>query len=373
MELTIAKDELLRALQRTHGVADRKGSMAILQNVLLEADASGKLRAAATDLYLGVSAQCEAQVAEPGAVAVGARVLLDIVKRLPEGEVALASDGGSAQIRCGSVRYKLTAAPGEDFPPLPNPGEAAFVAVPVEALKELIARTAYSMSTDDTRPHLAGALFEAEGERLRMVTTDGHRLSKAERPVGGLQASFSMLVPHKGVAELRRLIEAARAAEGEEAVVEVAQEGAHAFFRADDVLLGVKLTEERFPPYEKVIPSSHSRRVVLSREAFREALGRMSLLTPGKSDGVKLELAPGSLTVAAESPELGEGREELQVDFAGDPLAIGFNARYLMDVLGALPHDEVVFELGGELDPGVLRPAGEDEQRFVGVVMPMRL
>ncbi len=372
MELTIARDELLRGLQRTHGVADRKGSMAILKNVLIEAEPQNGLRMAATDLYLGVSAHCEAEVAQGGAMAVSAQILLDIVKRLPAGDVALSQNGDAAQLVCGRVRYRLSSAPGEDFPPLPNPQEATFSPVPVEAIKELVARTGYSMSTDDTRPHLAGALFEADGGRLRMVTTDGHRLSKAEHPLPEETAGFSMLLPHKGVGELRKLLDSVRSAGEEGAFVEVAQEGAHAFFRADGVLLGVKLTEESFPPYEKVIPSRHSRRVRLAREAFRDALGRMSLLTPGKSDGVKLDLKPGVLAVAAESPEFGEGREELEVDFAGDPLQVGFNARYLMDVLGALPHDEVVFELGGELDPGVVRPLGE-EDRFVGVVMPMRL
>ncbi len=372
MELTITRDELLRGLQRTHGVADRKGSMAILQNVLLETDGADGLHVAATDLYLGVTARCEANVAQEGSIAVSARVLLDIVKRLPSDEVSLARDGDATQLVCGRVRYRLATAPGEDFPPLPHPQQAAFVSVPVEALKELIARTSYSMSTDDTRPHLAGALFEANEGRLRMVTTDGHRLSKAESPLPDGTESFAMLLPHKGVAELRKLIDSLRPSDEEAPVVEIAREGPHAFFRADDVLLGVKLTEENFPPYEKVIPSGHARRVRVAREAFRDALGRMSLLTPGKSDGVKLDLQPGILAVAAESPELGEGREEVEVDFAGDPLQVGFNARYLMDVLGALPHDEVVFELGGELDPGVLRPAGE-EDRFVGVVMPMRI
>src|SRR5687767_7513316 len=213
MELTISKRNFLRGLARTHAVADRKSSMPILSNILISTDGPSTIRFSATDLYLGVSATIDAQVKKGGTVAVSARTLFDIVKNLPEGDVSLTvGSNHAAEIKAGKVRYRIPGMPGEDFPPLPVAGDAAFAAIDADMIGALIAKTQYSMSTDDTRPHLAGALFEGDGKVVRMVTTDGHRLSKAEHKVGdGGMLNFSMLVPAKGIAELKRVIEDARA------------------------------------------------------------------------------------------------------------------------------------------------------------------
>jgi DNA polymerase-3 subunit beta len=267
--------------------------------------------------------------------------------------------------------------PGDDFPPLPNPGDLPFADLDVAVLGELIGLTSYSMSSDDTRPHLAGTLFEGDGKVVRMVTTDGHRLSKAEHrlPEGSKMASFTMLVPHKGVNELKRLLEDAKAAaKGDEGPLEVGvgSKAGNAFFRREDILLSVKLADEQFPPYGKVIPQQQSRRVVAARPRLVEALRRISLVANDKSGGVQLHLEPGMLRIQSQNPDVGEGSEELDVDYAGDPLNIGFNARYLLDALAAITHDEVALELSGELDPGVIKPVGEGTD-FVGVIMPMRI
>jgi len=378
MELTIQKKNFLRGLARTHSVADRKSSMPILSNILLSTDGPSTLRLAATDLYLGVSATAPADVKRGGTVAVAARTLFEIIKNLPDGDVKwTVGDNHAAEIRCGKVRYKIPGMPGEDFPSLPSPGEAAFADLDAERLGDLVARTQYSMSTDDTRPHLAGALFEGDGKLVRMVTTDGHRLSKAEFRLadGSGMLNYSMLVPNKGIAELRRLIEDARAdrAKGDEAplTVGIATAGSNAFFRRDGVQLSVKLADEQFPPYSKVIPQQQDKRVVASRSGLIEALRRISLVASDKSGGVKLAIAPGTLRITSENPDVGEGSEELDVDYAGEPLMIGFNARYLLDVLSALSEDSVALELSGELDPGVIKPAADAD--FVGVIMPMRI
>jgi DNA polymerase-3 subunit beta len=379
MELTISKRNFLRGLARTHGVADRKSSMPILSNILLSTESTGTLRLAATDLYLGVTATTEAQVASGGTVAVAARTLFDIVKNLPEGEVQwTVGPNHAAEIRCGKVKYRIPGMPGDDFPPLPSPGKAEFVDLDAELVGDLIAKTQYSMSTDDTRPHLSGALFEGDGKVLRMVTTDGHRLCKAEHKLEGSMLNFSMLVPNKGVGELRRLIDDVKAeqkkAEGEATPrVGVATTGGNAFFRGSDVLLSVKLADEQFPPYSKVIPQQQNRRVVCVRQALLDSLRRISLVSSDKSGGVRLVVEPGTLRIVSENPDVGEGSEELDVDFAGDPVTIGFNAKYLVDVLSALNDDEVMLELSGELDPGVIKPAGDAASEFVGVVMPMRI
>jgi DNA polymerase III subunit beta len=190
--------------------------------------------------------------------------------------------------------------------------------------------------------------------------------------------NFGMLVPNKGIGELRRLLEDARAdkpAKGEEqatVVVGVATQGGNAFFRREGIQLSVKLADEAFPPYGKVIPQSQDKRVVCSRSQLVEAMRRISLVSSDKSGGVRLMLTEGSLRVVSENPDVGEGSEELDVDYAGEPLTIGFNAKYVLDVLAALSDDEVALEFSGELDPGVIKPAS-DATLFVGVVMPMRI
>lgn len=376
MELTISKKNFLRGLARAHGVADRKSSMPILSNVLLSTEGKGGLRLSATDLYLGVTAVATADVKKPGTVAVSARTLFDIVKNLPDGEVKwTVGENHAAEVRCGKVRYRIPGMPGGDFPSLPSTS-AAYQDLPADALAELIARTQYSMSTDDTRPHLAGALFEGEGRVVRMVTTDGHRLSKAEHTLGeGPALSFSMLVPSKGIAELKRVLEDAKAdrQKGEEGapMLSVATGGGNAFFKREGLQLSVKLADEQFPPYAKVIPQHQERRAFVPRPLLVEALRRISLVASEKSGGVRLSLEPGILKITSENPDVGEGSEEIDVEYAGQPVTIGFNARYLVDVLTALVHDEIALELSGELDPGVIKPKGSND--FVGVIMPMRI
>ena len=380
MELTISKRNFLRGLARTHGVADRKSSMPILSNILLTTEDTGTLRFAATDLYLGVAATAPAEIKKGGSIAVAARTLFDIVKNLPEGDVQwTVGPNHAAEIRSGKVRFRIPGMPGDDFPPLPAPQNVEFSSIEVDLLADLIGKTSYSMSTDDTRPHLAGALFEGEGRVVRMVTTDGHRLSKCEHRLrdSSPMVNFSMLVPNKGINELKRLLEDAKAdkpAKGEDAgpvTVGVATLGGNAFFRREGVQLSVKLADEQFPPYAKVIPQNQDKRVVVSRASLVEAMKRISLVSSDKSGGVRLMLQPGSLRVVSENPDVGEGSEEVDVDYAGEPLTIGFNARYVQDVLGALGDDEVALEFSGELDPGVIKPATDED--FVGVVMPMRI
>ncbi len=378
MELTIDKQQFLRGLVRTHGVADRKSSMHILSNVLLSAEGTDRLRLSATDLYLGVTALVPGSIKKGGTIAVAARTLFEIVKNLPEGEVAWKlSDSHAVELSCGKVRYRIPAMPGEDFPPLPNPGDADFAHLEASVLANLIALTQYSMSHDDTRPHLAGTLFEGDGKVVRMVTTDGHRLSKAEHRVSSKASmmNFSMLVPHKGISELKRLLDDVKAAKGkgdESTTIGIATAGGNAFFLRDDLCLSVKLADENFPPYSKVIPSKQSRTIVAARAALVEALRRISLVANDKSGGVQLLLEPGTLRIQSQNPEVGEGSEEVDVDYAGEELRIGFNARYLLDALSALPDDEVAIELSGERDPGVIKPVG-DGTEYIGVIMPMRI
>lgn len=378
MEIVVAKKDLLRLVARCQGVADRKSAMPALSNVLLTAEGN-LLRVSATDMYLGLTGQTSAEVTTAGAIAVQARDLHDRIKAMPEGPISLASSGaGQAVIKAAGSprRFTVPAIPGTDFPVLPQPDPASpQLTLPVDLLSKLIARTHFSISTDETRAHVNSALFEWSGDRVRMVTTDGHRLSKMEATVDGLSATATMLIPLKAVNELRRLADDAKA-DGKETdqSVSIRQSGPNAFFDIGGMRFNVKLVDAQFPPYQQVIPKTTDRTVRAPRKAFADALDAVRIAASERTGGVKLTTTNGLLRITSESPESGHGFDEIPVDFAGNDLTIGFNAKYFIDVLGALDDEEVLLGVSGELDPAIIRPATEsDKESFVAVVMPMRI
>ncbi len=383
MHVVVSKKDLQRMLERCQGVADKKSTMPVLGNVLLEASGN-ELRLAATDLYLAVSGSIPAEVERPGSLAVGARDLLERVRFMPEGgQISIVvNEGAVASIRAvGSPRgYTLHGIPGEEFPSLPDPDPSVHpLELGVDALSELIAATHFSISPDETRLHLNSALFEWEGERVRMVTTDGHRLSKCEVRAGSTESSSSMLIPLKGIQELRRLCHEARnePGRGEDAeapTLQMLQSGPNAFFRLAGFQFSVKLVDAQFPPYQQVIPASSERLTRAPRLALYDALKAVSVAASDRTGGVKLGLSGGKLRVESESPDSGQGFDELAVEYDGPELTIGFNARYFLDVLAAMADDEVVIGLSGELDPAVLKPGTERaDASYLAVVMPMRI
>ena len=388
MELTVAKKDLLKIVARMQGVAERKSTMPVLANVLLAVDGPNALRLAATDLYLSLLGRVAADVTKPGSVAVSAKDLFERVKMMPDGPVVIATqDNATTTLKAaGSARrYTLRGMPGDDFPPLPQPAEGSpTLALDVEVLSELIQKTHFSISTDETRAHLNSALFEWEGDTVRMVTTDGHRLSKVDVKVSGRQASATMLIPLKAIHELRRLCDEMIAegpvtgADGEKKKPEllITQSGSSAFFQGAGMTFSVKLVDAQFPPYSQVIPQSSDKVVRAPRVAFAEALKAVSVAASERTGGVKLTLTKGSMRITSESPESGDGFDEIPVEYAGPNMSIGFNAKYFLDVLASVTDEEVAISLSGELDPAVLRPAGAtttSDRQFLAVVMPMRI
>jgi DNA polymerase-3 subunit beta len=377
MEFVVSKREFVKGLARVQNVADKKSAMPILTNVLVTSDGASGLRLAATDLLLSVASAVPADVRKGGSIALPAKAIFDVVKTLPEGDVTVVvGPNFSARVMGGRRRFELVGMPGQDFPTLPTPGKAELREMPVDALSDLIALTSFSMSTDDTRPHLAGALLESDGVTLRMVTTDGHRLSKAERKAKTAgRGSLSLLIPAKGIHELKRLLDEIRAEKkGDEAgpgTIAVGQAGSNVFLRRDGTTMAIKLVDAAFPAYQQVIPTASVRSARVSRSGLLDALRAVSLVSSDRSSGVKLQFAPGKLTISSENPDLGAGTDEMEAELTGTDLTIGFNSRYLIDVLSALNADDVVLELSGELDPGVVKPSGADD--FIGVIMPMRI
>jgi DNA polymerase-3 subunit beta len=380
MDLQIAKKDLLRLCSRCQGVADKKATMPALSNILLTA-AGNSLHASATDMFLLATDQVPAEVATAGSIAVPARELLARVAAMPEGPVHFAtSSSGQATIKASTLprRFTLRCIPASDFPELPKPDPASpSLTLGYDQLLKLINRTKFSISPDETRPHVNSALFEWTRETLRMVTTDGHRLSKAETKIDGGDLTATMLIPLKAINELKRLADDARndasAKDGANSI-RIRQTGPHLFFEVGTSCFGVKLVDAQFPPYQQVIPKSASRTVKASRKALVDALSAVKLAASDRTNGVKLTCLPGTLRITSESPDAGNGFDEIPVECEGPELTIGFNANYFIEVLSAMTDDDVALSLSGELDPAVIRPASEEPgESYLAVIMPMKI
>ena len=372
MDLIIPKRNLLPLLARSVTVADKKSAMPALANVLLSADA-GTLRVSATDLYLSVTGDTPAEVSIAGAVALPAKDLFERVKMMPDGPIQIiANDTAQTTIKAvGSARrYTLHGIPGSEFPVLPKPTpDAPTLTLPVDVLARLITGTHFAISADETRPHVNAALMEWERTKVRMVSTDGHRLSKVEAKVEDAGMTATMLIPLKAIGELRRLAEEAK---GDGSTVTITQSGPSAFFAVAGMTFSCKLVGAQFPPYRQVIPEPRGKAARAPRGALIEALRAMKVASPDRTGGVKLTFEPGVLRLTSESPESGNGHDEIAVDYAGDGTTIGFNAEYLLDALGVVATDDVLLDVGGELDPMRIT-AGDGSDEYVGVVMPQRI
>ncbi len=376
MELKIATSELVRALGRSQGIVEKKSTMPILSHVLLEAK-KAQLVVSATDLDLAVSSEHEegVEILKEGALAVSARHLYDIVKALPEQQVTLKkAHNNYLEVRSGPSEFRIVGLPPEDFPALPRFEKVPFADVEAAALLDMIERTFFAVSTDETRYNLNGVFFEPSADALRLVATDGHRLSLVERKMG---ATFGLkkgvILPKKGLQELRKLLSEAAESGEEKPETKLGFVENSAIVRRPGVVLSMRLIEGLFPDYRQVIPKQGEKVVKLGRDRLAETLRRVSLLSTDKAHAVKLELGKGTLKVLSQNPDLGEAKEEVPVEYAGDALKIGFNARYLLDVLQVLKSKDVSLELADDLSPGVIRGAEEADAGFTSVVMPMRI
>jgi DNA polymerase-3 subunit beta len=375
MELKIGAQELARALGRSQGIVEKKSTMPILSHVLLEAKKGGLLHVSATDLDLSVSSEHGCEVVKEGALAVSAKHLYEIVRALPEQEVTLKRAGNNyLEVKSGPSEFRIVGLPAEDFPALPKFEKVAFVEVQPAELLAQIELTSFAASTDETRYNLNGVLFEPQGPVLRMVATDGHRLALSERPLAGdYGLKRGVILPRKGLHELRKLLTEAVEAGPEKIETMLGFAENSAVYRRPGVVLAMRLIEGMFPDYKQVIPKQGEKILKVGRQRLLETLRRVSLLSSDKSHAVKLELSPGTLLVLSQNPDLGDAKEEVPVEYAGEPLKIGFNARYLTDVASVLKSDDLQLELADDLSPGVLRGAGPEDAGYTAVVMPMRI
>ncbi len=376
MEIKIATSELSKALARSQGIVEKKSTMPILSHVLLEAK-KGQLVVSATDLDLAVSSEHDqgCEVAKEGALAVSARHLFEIVRSLPDQQVTLKrAHNNYLEIRSGPSEFRIVGLPAEDFPALPRFEKVPFADVDPAALLDMIERTFFAVSTDETRYNLNGVFFEPSADGLRLVATDGHRLSLVERPhLATFGLKRGVILPKKGLQELRKLLSEATESGEEKPETKLGFVENSAIVRRPHVILSMRLIEGLFPDYRQVIPKAGEKRITVGRERMHETLHRVSLLSSDKAHAVRLELAKDILRVTSQNPDLGEAKEEVPIEYAGEPLKIGFNARYLLDVLQVLKSKDLSLELADDLSPAVLRGTEELDAGFTAVVMPMRI
>ena len=365
MEFRIAKNEFLRGLRLAQGIADRKSTMPMLANVLLRTQGKNKILVAATDLNVSLTAELKSDNASEGGITLGAKNLYELIANAPGDDVTLKkADNHWAEIRSGKVTYKIVGMPDRDFPKVPDHREAQYSTVESAVLREMIERTLFSVCNDETRFHLNGVFFESDGSKSRMVSTDGHRLSKVERTIpNGPKLSAGVIIPKKGLLEMKKVIESGPSCQ-------IAIKTPHMFVVQDDIALAVKLIDAQFPPYDQVIPKEHKKVITVDRARFIDSLRRAQLMS-SETRGVKVAATREGITITSDNPDLGEVREEMDADYNGEPIAIGFNPKYMVELLGQMASDSITIKLGGELDPGLVEPTGGDT--YLGVVMPMRI
>jgi len=374
MKLSIDKADLLRGLGRIQAIVEKRNSMPILANVLLTASGKaeqGRLELAATDLEVGVRGSHAARVSKPGAVTVSARKLYDIVRELPDEPIQLDATAQSyVELRCGRSRFNLAGAAAEEYPTLPAFSPNHLVRLQAAVLSQMIERTMYAASLDETRYNLNGVYFEvlSTDGKLRMVATDGHRLALIDRVIGSQTTGLGsgVIIPRKGLAELKRLVDEEDADE-----IELGFEGNNGVAKKGDVTLVMRLIEGEFPNYKQVIPKSSDRKLTIEAEPFIRALRRVALLSAERSRAIKLEITEGKIVISSSNPDLGDAQEEFDVDFAGPATTIGFNAKYLLDCLGALGAKEIQLAFRDGDKPVEIHPS--DDPDTLAVVMPMRL
>ena len=366
MKILVHRNDLVKELHLVQGIVERKNSIPILSNVLVEAKGE-ELLLSATDLDVSLRCGCSAQVKKEGAVTLGAKKLYEIIRSLPESEVHIEVQSDAwATIECEQVVFRMAGLPREDYPTLPDAKAGKALEIPAELLRGLIQRTSFAITAEDARYYLAGALLVLEPDHAAMVATDGHRLAYARAAnTQKVSEAIKVLVPRKAILELARLIE------GEEAVTFQQAEG-HLLFSVGGRTLASKLVEAQFPAYEKVITVTGDKKLKLGREALQSAIRRVSLLSSERNRAIKVALTEGKLELSASSPELGEAKEALGVEFEGEGVEVGFNAQYLLDFLSAVGGNDVVLELRDADSQGLLRPDGDDEDNYRYVVMPMR-
>ena len=366
MELVVRKNDLLRELQLFQGIVERKNTIPILANVLMEARGD-EVQMLATDLEVGLRSRCAASVAKGGALTLPAKKLYEIVKALPDTDVRIEQDSTSVTVAADRFDSKMQTLPREDFPTVPDPAGQAAVTLPGKVFRDMVARTQFAITSEDTRYFLNGALLVLGGPHMTLVATDGHRLALVTVPRDNRGDELKVILPKKTLTELSKLL-----GEGD-GEIRFEQGENHLFFHVGDRLLISRKIDGQFPAYERVIPKGNDKRVEFERDRITSAIRRVALLSNERSRAVKLLLDGGKVEVTSSSPEFGEAHEVLNVEYGGPPLQICFNAQYVLDFLNVVETDSVALELKDEVSQALMRPVAPEGYEYTYVIMPMRI
>jgi len=372
MEFTVNKADLVRELNLSQGVVERKTTIPILSNVLLEAS-QDRIILTATDLELGIRCSAPAKVKHGGAGTIPAKKLLDYTRLLPDADVQIKfTENQWASLTCGRAKTRIAGMSRESFPELPTM-PAPLASIPIGLLGVLISKVIFAISAEESRFTLNGALLAFKGDRVTMVATDGHRLSLAEavNPLGSGDVSYRALLPRKSMQELQKL---GSTVENLEEPVEFSGDENHLFFQVGGRLLISRKLTGNFPDFERVLPKSHAHSVEFDRDELRASIERVAQFSDERSRAIKIRFVDNEATIHSSTSESGESEESLPVEYNGPTVEIGYNANYLMEFLRALPEAKVAFHFKDAQSAGELRPGGE----VVGatyryVVMPMRI
>jgi len=376
MELTVGKADLQKELQLCQGVVEKRSTIPILSNVLIKA-ADGKLQVAATDLDVTILTSCAAKITTPGGVTLEARRFFDIVRSLPDEDVHIAlQENNQMLIESGTAKFRLLGLPAEDYPTLPTVNVTEGYTIPLDELKTMVAKVKFAITHEETRFQLNGALLKMQPQKMEMVATDGHRMALINFPYAGggngkkKGSELTILIPRKALDEILRL------ESGEEGTVLFGVSENQLFFDAADRRLMARMIDVNFPNYMEVISRDNDRHVMVDRERLLATIKRISLVANERTRAVRFDFAPGKLTVSSTNPELGDARETVPIDYAGQPFFVGLNAAYVMDFLSATDTPSVSLDLKDENSQCIGRPASTAEDLpydYLYVVMPMRL
>lgn len=370
MNFTIKKDVFLKGLARIQGIVEKRNTIPVLSNVLLEG-ADGELCITATDLEVGMRSTYPANIRKPGKITVSAKKLYEIIKELPENEVSFnAKENCWIEVECGKAHFNIVGLSADEFPNFPKQDKTNFISLNSDLCKEMIEKTFFAVSQDESKYNLNGIFCQLveETKKLRLVATDGHRLSLIEKTIEKADAEElirGVILPRKGIMELKKISE-----EGEGDIMLGFMEN-NAVVSKEQTVIIMRLVDGEFPDYERVIPKNNEQRATVPVDAFLHALRRMIIVSSEKSRGVKMNLKNNLLEVSSSNPELGDAHEELDIEYSGPDLTVGFNARYLLDILQVQDQDNINFILKDNASPGLIKPL--DEDGYLAVVMPMRL
>jgi DNA polymerase-3 subunit beta len=370
MEIVVRKNDLLRELQLFQGIVERKNTIPILANVLMEAK-SGKVSFLATDLEVGLRSSCEATVTKAGSLTLPAKKFYEIVKSLPETDIRVAEDKGGVKIAADRFDSRMQTLPKEDFPTLPEGGSTPTATLPRPAVKEMVGKTQFAITGEDTRYFLNGALFVLKPDSMSLVATDGHRLALVTTSRDGKKGKGDeenkAILPKKTLGELGRLL-----MEGDGDIAYERGEN-HLFFTVGSRLLISRMIDGQFPAYERVIPKGNDKHIEFERDRLTNAVKRVALLSNERSRAVKFQVEKGKVDVTSSSPDVGEAKETIPVEYNGGSMAICFNAQYVLDFLSVVSTDLVSFDLKDEVSQAVVKPVAAEGYDYTYVIMPMRV